>query len=247
MPAGGHPSEGLLRLLKVQSQRELPGAITAGALGQRRFENAEGAGIADVGGRWRVVRVIKHVRERSFEAQTKPLVDLELLGQACIHINHSRTLQDAQTAIAKPAGTHGRRSKSINIEEIAGRLVGRDGIADAVWTGHCAATRANNHIGIGLIVDRADGRSEPLSRLDGGDGAEVPTFEERFPKARPGELERQLINAGQEDTLARGSDDVSAILAEVEAIGNLDGVGLFPPNVVGASLPCASLIFFAQV
>src|SRR5208282_3245816 len=110
----------VFRFSKVKAQRELARSITPGALRQCRFQNPKVARVAYVRRRWRVIRVIQHVGEGSFKAQTKPLRDLELLGQARIHINHPRTLQDAQTTIAKPARTGRRRSEGIDIEEILG-------------------------------------------------------------------------------------------------------------------------------
>src|SRR5208282_3963983 len=108
----------VFRFSKVEAQRELARSIAAGALGQRRFQDPEIAWVTYVRRRWRVIRVIQHVGEGSLEAQTKPLRDLELLGHARIHINHPRTLQGAQTAIAKPARTGRCGSEGIDIEEI---------------------------------------------------------------------------------------------------------------------------------
>src|SRR5208282_1334300 len=95
-----------------------------------------------------------------------------------------------------------------------------------VWTRDCSSTRSNDHVRVRLIVDRADRRCEPLSRLNRRDRAYVPAFDGSFQKARLRGLERQLIDTGHEEPLARRRHHVAAIRAEVEAIGNLDCVRL---------------------
>ena len=108
--------------LEVHAQGDLtrPIARTLGVL--RGCEHTECARIADVRARRRKVRVVQHIGKRGFEAYLHSLRNLKVLRQSQRSRGRTRSLQNADTRIAKPPRASRSRRKRRWIEVLRARL-----------------------------------------------------------------------------------------------------------------------------
>lgn len=73
---------GICAGLKVDSQRQLSGSVTARALRQYRLQNTERSRITDVRLGRREIQAVNNVGERGFEAHPLALADAKVLRQS---------------------------------------------------------------------------------------------------------------------------------------------------------------------
>jgi len=168
--------------LEVDPQRELSRTIPSRALGQRGLQHTEG-GTRDIHCGWRKIGVIQSIGERRFEAEMETLPKVEALGKAHVHVDHVWTLQDTQTAAAKPTGVGRGQSESTGIVELL-RGLSRGWVTDAIRPRNGPAGASHDHIGVGLIETCRHRGRKPLAGLYRRHRAQSPASHNGIEVAR---------------------------------------------------------------
>lgn len=82
--------------------------------------------------------VVKHVRERGFEAQLQTFVERRRLGQPGVDGYGSGDFQNAHTRVSDARRANRCRRKRVDVEIIVGGPIGRNGVANQIWANNRA-------------------------------------------------------------------------------------------------------------
>src|SRR5579872_7232903 len=206
--------------LEIEPYANLTGPVT-GILGELNTLEFTESRISESSIGWKEIRMVRQVREGSFQPHPELLGNVERLGQTRSHGDGSRSFQYPCASVAKSAGALGNRHESRRIVVTRRRGIRQVAIADAVGMD---IHRPSAHIGVGLIEGCGQDWCLIRAGFEESNGTQLPASEGRLTHSSPPASHRASRTdwqwkqtCHQEPVMPRPAQ-VATVIASVEAV-----------------------------